>query len=58
MLVLRLSILFLISIASILLGCYLIVGDQKYLYYFKQTLKLSLYLAVFIGIISIVYALF
>lgn len=57
MLILRLILVFLIMIAVVLLGFYLFFDEKKYLHYFKQTLKLTLYLAVLFGIAMIVRGL-
>jgi len=49
MLILRLFFILLIIISVVLLGFYLLYNDKKYLHFFKQTLKLTLYLALLIG---------
>lgn len=54
MLVLRLLLVFLIFTAVVLLGFYFLFGEEKYLNYFKQTLKLTLYLVVLFGIVTVI----
>ena len=54
MLILRLLLLFVIIVSVVLLGFYFLFGEEKYLRYFKQTIKLTMYLAVLFGIATIV----
>lgn len=42
-------VLFAIS-ALVLLGLYLLVGNKKYLYYFKQTAKTMLYMVLTLAV--------
>jgi len=57
MLILRLLFVFLIIISVVLLGFYLLYDDKKYLHYFKQILKLTLYLGLLIGIVFVLRGL-
>lgn len=57
MLILRFLFVFLVIISIVLLGFYLLYGDKKYLHYFKQVLKLSLYLFVLIGVVFVLRGL-
>jgi len=57
MLILRLLFVLLIIISVVLLGFYLLYDDKKYLHYFKQTLKLTVYLTVLIGIVFVLRGL-
>jgi len=47
----------LIIVSVVLLGFYLLYDDKKYLHYFKQILKLTLYLAVLISIVFVLRGL-
>lgn len=58
MLFIRLLIVFLLGIAVIFLGCYLLFNEQKYKAYFIQSLKITLYLAVIFGIAIFINQLF
>lgn len=53
MLILRLTFILLAISSIVLFGCYLLFNEQKYLYYCKQIIKLTLYLMAFIGIVFI-----
>ncbi len=57
MLILRLLFVLLIIISLVLLGFYLLYDDHKYLHYFKQILKLTLYLAVLLGVVFVLRGL-
>jgi hypothetical protein len=57
MLILRLLFVLLVIVSIVFLGFYLLYDDRKYLQFFKQTLKLSLYLAVLIGIVFVLRGL-
>lgn len=52
MLMIRLIFVLLVIAATVLLGMYLLTSDKKYLHYFKQTLKYTLFL------VSVVVVLF
>lgn len=57
MLIIRLLFILLVIVSIVLLGFYLLVGDKKYLHYFKQTLKLGLYLLLLIGVVFVLRGL-
>ncbi len=49
MLVIRLILVFLVITAMVLLGLHLLLGGKKYLYYFKQALKYTLFFSHYTG---------
>lgn len=54
----RLIFVLLVITAMVLLGLYLLLGDKKYLYYFKQALKYTLFLAITVAIIFVLRRIF
>ncbi|MDP1596315.1 MAG: hypothetical protein Q8S46_05320 [Methylotenera sp.] len=53
MLIIRLILVLLGITAIVLFGLYLLTDDRKYLYYFKQTLKYTLFLAVVVAVLFV-----
>lgn len=53
MLIIRLILVLLVIAAMVFLGLYLLLNDRKYLSYFKQTLKYTLFLAVAVAILFV-----
>lgn len=49
----RLIFVLLVITAMVLLGLYLLLGDKKYLHYFKQTLKYTFYLVIAVAILFV-----
>lgn len=58
MLVIRLIIVLLVIAAMVLLGMYLLFDDQRYLRYFKRTLKYTLFIVVLLGVLFVLRRLF
>lgn len=53
MLIIRLILILLVITAMVFLGLYLLLNDRKYLNYFKQTLKYTLFLAIAVAILFV-----
>lgn len=53
MLIIRLILVLLVIAAMVFLGLYLLLNDRKYLNYFKQTLKYTLFLAIAVAILFV-----
>lgn len=53
MLVIRLILVFLVITAMVLLGLYLLLDDKRYLHYFKQTLKYTLFLVIVLAVLMV-----
>lgn len=53
MLMFRVIIILLVITAMVLLACYFMFDDEKYLRYFKKTLIYSLFLLVFVAILFV-----
>lgn len=53
MLIIRLILVLLVIVAMVFLGLYLLLNDRKYLSYFKQTLKYTLFLAIAVAILFV-----
>lgn len=49
----RLMLLLLGITAMVLFGLYLLLDDKKYLHYFKQTLKYTLFLMVLVAVLFV-----
>lgn len=49
----RLMLVLLGITAMVLFGLYLLTNDRKYLQYFKQTLKYTLFLAVVVAVLFV-----
>ncbi len=54
----RLIFALLVITAMVLLGLYFLLDDRKYLHYFKQTLKYTLFLAVVVAILFVLRRIF
>ncbi len=54
----RLIFVLLVITAMVLLGLYLLLDDKKYLNYFKQTLKYTLFLVVAVAILFVLRRIF
>jgi len=53
MLMFRVIIILVVITAMVLLACYFIFDDEKYLRYFKKTLSFSLFLLVIVAILFV-----
>jgi len=53
MLIIRLILVLLVIAAMVFLGLYLLLNDKRYLSYFKQTLKYTLFLAIAVAILFV-----
>lgn len=53
MLIFRVIVILVVITAMVLLACYFIFDDEKYLRYFKKTLIYSLFLLVFVAILFV-----
>lgn len=54
----RLIFVLLVITAMVLLGLYLLYDNKKYLHYFKQILKYTLFLTIAIAVIFVVRRIF
>ena len=53
MLLIRLIFVLLVIAAMVLLGLYLLFNDKKYLYYFKQILKYTLFIVIAVAVLFV-----
>ncbi|MDP3677942.1 MAG: hypothetical protein Q8R23_02470 [Methylotenera sp.] len=58
MLMIRLILVLLGITAMVLLGLYLLLDDRKYLHYFKQTLKYTLFLVIVVVVLFVLRRIF
>lgn len=58
MLMIRLIFVLLVITAMVLLGLYLLLDDKKYLRYFKQILKYTLFLVIAVAVIFVLRRIF
>lgn len=54
----RLILVLLVISAIVLFGLYLFLDDKKYLHYFKQTLKYTLFIVIAVAILFVLRRLF
>jgi len=57
-LMIRLIFVLLVITAMVLLGLYLLYDDRKYLRYFKQILKYTLFLVIAVAVIFVLRRIF
>ncbi len=58
MLLIRLIFVLLVITAMVLLGMYFLFDDKKYLYYFKQILKYTLFIVIAVAVIFVLRRIF
>ncbi len=58
MLIIRLTFVLLVITAMVLFGLYLLLDDKKYLQYFKQILKYTLFLVVVVAVLFVLRRIF